>query len=305
MTNHSIRTIVILSLLFMLASNVYSQDSVSDSYNKGESALFPQGQLFYPAMASPKEPRTHITYLVLKLPNENVDTGNSVEIDDSINIGSVGFGDSFGLVRWSGWGDNDAWQLNISGTVLAQFNMDADSMDLINADYIIGFPLSYRNGPFSARARFFHQSSHLGDEFLLLPQIESLRVSRINLSFETIELLGALDFYGLQLAAGPSYIIHTDSELKRNSFQASIDYQSRKPVFKPTMRLFTSVMWHAWEETDWDSDYNVKVGVNIRSPYTEKRAIQIFGEYYNGNLPFGQFYKLRTEYYGAGINVSF
>jgi len=297
--NNCIRIMIISGLFLMLASGLYGQESESGTYNQGDSALFPQGQLFYPSMASPKEPRTHVTYLTLKLPDE------SDESDDTINIGSVGFGDSFGLVRWSGWGKNDAWQLNISGTVLAQFNMDADSMDLINADYIIGFPLSYRNGPFSARARFFHQSSHLGDEFLLLPQIESLRVSRINLSFETIELLGALDWNGLQLAAGPSYIVHTDSDLKRNSFQASIDYQSRKPVFKPTMRFFTSVMWHSWEETDWDSDFNAKVGINIRSPYTEKRAIQIFCEYYNGNLPFGQFYKLRTEYYGAGINVSF
>ncbi|MBF0411328.1 MAG: DUF1207 domain-containing protein [Desulfamplus sp.] len=300
-----IRTIVIFGLFFLSASNGYSQESESNRYNRGDSALFPQGQLFYPSMASPKEPRTHVTYLKLKLPDESLETINGVEPDDTINIGSVGFGDSFGLVRWSGWGDNDAWQLNISGTVLAQFNMDADSMDLINADYIIGFPLSYRNGFFSARARFFHQSSHLGDEFLLLPQIEPLKVSRINLSFETIELLAAVDWNGIQLSAGPSYIVHTDSDLKRNSFQASIDYQSRKPVFKPTMRLFTSIMWHSWEETDWDSDFNAKVGINIRSPYTEKRAIQIFGEYYNGNLPFGQFYKLRSEYYGAGINVSF
>jgi hypothetical protein len=86
--------------------------------------------------------------------------------------------------------------------------------------------------------------------------------------------------------------------LKRNS----PDYQSRKPVFKPTMRLFAGVLCHAWEETDWNPDFNVKAGVNIRSPYVEKRAIQIFGEYCHGNLPFGQFYKLRAEYDGAGIN---
>jgi hypothetical protein len=100
-----------------------------------ETIRFPQGQLFYPPMANPKEPRTHVTYLRLNLPG------------DSINIGSVGFGDSFGLVRWPGWGGEDAWQLSISGAVLAQFNLDSSSMDLINADYIIGFPLSYRDGP--------------------------------------------------------------------------------------------------------------------------------------------------------------
>jgi len=200
--------------------------------------------------------------------------------------------------------EEDAWQFSISGAVLAQFNMDASS-DLINADYIIGFPLSCRNGPWSARARLFHQSSHLGDEFLLNPQHPELKVTRVNLSFETIELLGAWEWEGLQFTAGPSYILHTDSDLKRYSVQVGIDYQSRKPVFKPTMRLFASVLCHTWEETDWDTDVNVKAGVNIRSPYAEKRAIQIFGEYYHGNLPFGQFYKLRAEYYGVGINVSF
>ena len=257
-----------------------------------EANLFPQGQLFYPPMASPQEPRTHVTYLRLNLS------------DDSINIGSVGFGDSFGLVRWPGWGEEDVWQLSISGAVLAQFNMDASS-DLINADYIIGLPLSYRNGPWSARARLFHQSSHLGDEFLLNPQRPELEATRLNLSFEIIELLGAWEWEGFQFTAGPSYILHTDSDLKRNIVQGGIDYQSREPVFKPTMRLFASVLCHAWEETDWDTDVNVKAGVNVRSPYVEKRAVQIFGEYYHGNLPFGQFYKLREEYYGAGINLSF
>jgi len=258
-----------------------------------ETILFPPGQLFYAPMANPKEPRTHVTYLRLNIPG------------DSINIGSVGFGDSFGLVRRSGWGKDDAWQLSVSGAVLAQFNMSSSSMDLINADYIIGFPLSYRNGSWSARARIFHQSSHLGDEFLLQPQDPSLKATRINLSFETIELLGAWEWKGFQITAGPSYIIHTDTDLKRSSVQVAIDYQSREPVFKPTMRLFASALCHSWEETDWNTDVNVKAGINIRSPYTEKRSIQLFGEYYHGNLPFGQFYKLRAEYYGVGVNVSF
>ena len=291
------RNFIIGLLLATVLPFVVGFDNVPPDKNIGQvtvekNILFPQGQLFYPPMASPKEPRTHVTYLSLKLP------------DDRINIVSVGFGDSFGLVRRSGWGDEDVWQLSISGTVLAQFNMDTNS-DLINADYIIGFPLSYRNGPWSARARLFHQSSHLGDEFLLNPQRPELKVTRLNLSFETIELLGAVEWGGFQVTAGPSYILHTYTDLKRFSVQAGIDYQSREPVFRPTMRLFASALYHAWEETDWNPDFNAKAGVNIRSPYAEKRAIQIFGEYYHGNLPFGQFYKLRAEYYGGGINVSF
>ncbi len=285
---------LVLAMLLSLITGVGNASAESaEQVASQEPILFPEGTLFHAPLASPKEPRTHVTWLRLNLPG------------DSFNVGSVGFGDSFGLVRWPGWGEADAWQFGISGAVLAQFNLDSDSMDLINADYIIGLPLSYRNGSWSARARFFHQSSHLGDEFLLLPQQPELKQARINLSFETIELLGGWEWEGIRLTAGPSYIVHSDTTLKRYSVQGGIDYQRTQPVFKPTIHPFASVLCHAWEETDWNLDVSVKAGINIRSPYTEKRSIQIFGEYYHGNLPFGQFYKLRAEYYGAGLNVSF
>ena len=185
MRNFFVGLLLAAFLPFIVGFGDVPPDKNIEQVTVKETILFPQGQLFYTPMASPKEPRTHVTYLRLDLP------------DDSINIGSVGFGDSFGLLRWPGWGEEDAWQFSISGAVLAQFNMDASS-DLINADYIIGFPLSCRNGPWSARARLFHQSSHLGDEFLLNPQHPELKVTRINLSFETIELLGAWEWEGLQ-----------------------------------------------------------------------------------------------------------
>lgn len=293
MRNFFLGLFLVAFLPFIVGFDDVPPDKKTESVAVKKVVLFPQGQLFYPSMASPREPRTHVTYLRLNLSSDRFD------------IGSVGFGDSFGLVRWPGWGEGDAWQVSVSGAVLAQFNMSSSSSDLINADYIIGLPLSYRNGPWSARARLFHQSSHLGDEFLLQPQRPELKVTRMNLSFEAIELLGAWEWKGLQFSAGPSYILRTDTDLKRYSVQAGIDYQSREPVFKPTVRLFASALCHAWEETDWNPDFNVKAGVNIRSPYAEKRAIQIFGEYFHGNLPFGQFYKLRAEYYGVGVNVSF
>ena len=55
---------------------------------------------------------------------------------------------------------------------------------------------------------------------------------------------------------------------------SDFSYQSREPVFKPTMRLFAGVLYHAGEETDWNPDINIKAGVNIRSPYAEKRPFR-------------------------------
>lgn len=272
-------------------SGKMAETAQTSDLSGNKTILFPAGELFHPPLANPKEPRSHVTWVHL-----NLDA-------NSVNVAAVGFGESFGLIRWPGESHEDGWQLGISGAVLAQFNLDAASNDLVNADYIIGFPFSYRNGPWSARARLFHQSSHLGDEFLLSPQ-RIVRVERINLSFETMEMLAAWELAGFQVTGGPSYILHTYTPLKRWSVQGGVDYQS-EPVAWKTTRLFGSILLHSWEETSWNIDTNIKAGINIRSPYSEKRAIQFFGEYYNGNLPFGQFYKLRADYYGAGINFSF
>lgn len=253
------------------------------------SDLFPDGDLFEPALANPKEPRFHVTWL-----NLNLDAG-------TFNTAAVGFGESFGLIRRRWVGQTGEWQLGISGAVFAQFNLDGESQDLINADYIIGFPLSYRNGDWSARARLYHQSSHLGDEFLLYPQ-DIGPVERINLSFETFELLAGWQKRGFRMTAGPSYILHTDTPLKRSSMQASLDYHGPK-LWKMPGNVFGSLFLHSWEENDWNIDVNLKTGLNLESPYTGKRNLQFFAEYFNGHLPFGQFYEEVAEYFGIGLSL--
>jgi Protein of unknown function (DUF1207) len=57
-----------------------------------------------------------------------------------------------------------AWEVGIQTGVFGLFDLDAPSTDLVDTDYLVGFP-AYRARNVSAMARFFHQSSHLGDEF--------------------------------------------------------------------------------------------------------------------------------------------
>src|SRR6185295_7497258 len=120
-----------------------------------QTVRFPAGDLFAAPLADQKQPRFHTTW-------QRWHTGTG-----TFDIASVGFGENFGLVRWPRGHPGDGWQLGISGSVFAIFNLDTPSLDLLNADYLVGFPISYRSGDWSARLRLYHQSSHLGDEFLL------------------------------------------------------------------------------------------------------------------------------------------
>jgi hypothetical protein len=81
--------------------------------------------------------------------------------------------------------EGEGLQLRVEGALFAYFNMSTPSKNLINADYTIGIPATYRYGDNSLRFFIYHQSSHLGDELLMCANPPN----RVNLSFESIELI--------------------------------------------------------------------------------------------------------------------
>jgi len=87
--------------------------------------------------------------------------------DTAFTIATVGVGEVFGLYRSADIDAGSAWQISIGGGLQAQFNLDASSKDLINTDYFISIPFTYRHDAMSYRVLLYHQSSHLGDEYLL------------------------------------------------------------------------------------------------------------------------------------------
>ncbi len=72
-----------------------------------------------------------------------------------------------------------------SSHCFSDFNLGAESADLVNSDFIASVHASTRAGNFSTFARIYHQSSHLGDEFLLRTRTD---LERINLSYEGVDL---------------------------------------------------------------------------------------------------------------------
>jgi hypothetical protein len=96
------------------------------------------------------------------------------------------------MYRFLGRHEDNGLQLSVEGALFAQFNLDSASHDLINADYTIGIPATYRHGDNSLRFRIYHQSSHLGDEFL-----QSINTpEQINLSYEAIDLIYSREWRG-------------------------------------------------------------------------------------------------------------
>ncbi|MBU3944929.1 MAG: DUF1207 domain-containing protein [Proteobacteria bacterium] len=251
--------------------------------------VFPTGDLFRSFIADPKQSRFFVSL------------DNFRSLGEDYTLAAVGFGETFGLYRFFGTREGDGLQLSILAGLFAQFNMDNDSSDLINADYTIGIPATYRYGDNSLRLRLYHQSSHLGDEFLL----GANPPDRINLSYEATELIYSYEWREFRVYGGGEYIIHKEpSDLKPLSAHWGIEYRGSTPLVW-NGRPIAGVDIKNLEEHEWTNDTSVKVGLEFGNPNPGQRRLILMAEWYKGFDPYGQFYNNKVEYYGLGLSLGF
>ena len=249
--------------------------------------VFPTGDVFRPLIADPTEPRFFLSLLSLD------------SRDERFSVASIGAGLNFGVYRWPGERPGEGWQVGLFGTVFSQFNLDSPSDELINSDFRIGVPLSYKRGDWSARASVFHQSSHLGDELIL----SGSAPQRINLSIEALDFVLAWERGGWRPYVGGFYLLGGEPEgLDKSGLHAGLDYASRKPLLWGA-RLVAGLDWKWFHETG--AGTSAKVGLEFGRPRPERRGITVLLEAYDGFAPFGQFYRDEVTYYGAAVQFDF
>ncbi len=249
---------------------------------------FPIGDLFLPILADPKQPQFFAAFRWYNTPTEET------------HVAAVGYGETFGLYRRAGKRPGDGLQVSISGGLFAQFNLNTPSKDLVNADYIIGVPVTYRQGPWSARVRLYHQSSHLGDEYLL-----RAHPKRINLSFESLEMLAAYSWRDWRVYGGGEYLIQREpADLKPGAFHAGLEYRGKRTRLLGG-RLVGGLDLKSWQEHDYSIDTSLKVGLEYGAIEPGSRRLRVMLEGYRGYAPHGQFYDDKLRYLGIGVYLGF
>ena len=260
----------------------------------------PRGDVFCPLIADPKASRSFVSLLR----HESGDNLTDVELD----IASVGIGDAFGLGRWSGPKAGDGLQLSLTAGVFAQFDLGTPSYDLLNADYIVGLPLTIRRGWFSTRLRIYHQSSHLGDEYLL--REPPTRQDREDLSFEALEWIVSADGGPLRLYGGGEMLFRrVPEDLGRYVAHGGVEFRPM-PRILPLgslggFRFVAAADVKSSEEQDWDPAISARAGFEYdRAGGTDAIARRwgIFAEFYSGPSPYGQFFREQVRLMGIGVH---
>ncbi len=255
--------------------------------------VLPQDRLFCPLLADPKEPRTFVSYLQGEFRTLAEPAGATG------GIGSVGLGDSFGLFRWGGPQPGDGLQIDIAGSIFAQFDLGAPSLDLINADYIVGVPITYQRGRTGLRLRLYHQSSHLGDEYILRPA----PLERENLSFESLEAILSQEIGPLRAYGGGELFVRREPDTLGSSLlHAGVELRS---FDVGGVKLVVGVDMKSTDEQDWSPAWSGRAGIELaraaRSGHP-LRLIHLLLEVYDGPSPYGQFFQDDIRYIGFGAH---
>lgn len=255
--------------------------------------ILPSGHLFKPLLADPRW--AHFSAAYRNYVGKNIDGNNNA---------AVSFGETLPFYRANLGQSIVQWEVGLQAGVFSDFNLDASSSDLINTDFIASIYSSIRAGNASAFARIYHQSSHLGDEFLLR-KLTSLE--RINLSYEGADLRLSYELpYGVRVYGGGGGIFHKEpSTIKPWSVQYGVEFRSPWRLDIAPVRPILAVDIKNHEQNNWNADISARAGIQFDNFQTFNRRLQFLAEYFNGNSPTGQFFREKAEYIGIGAHYHF
>lgn len=265
----------------------------TDSPQAHQQLFMPENDLFTPPLADVKEPRFSFSYRRVNFSGAALPSGGT---QDTIDAGLVSAGGIFGV-----WGRRpvhgcDGLQVNLIGGVFSQFNLDTPSSDLINSDFIVGTQISARRGNLSGRVRLYHQSSHLGDEFLL----RNPSIVRTDFNFQAIDGLVAYDGAWWRVYGGGGYVFFTDDDLDPFLLQGGIEALGRKHD-RSRSRPLVGIDVNSLQARNWEVTTSVAAGLEWtnRAATGRMRALLV---YLDGFTPFGQF-SIQQELRSIGLQL--
>ena len=289
-----------LVLIISLASSAASAQAPaaaaslhSCNYAEGESPQargnvpFPDGDLFRPILADPKEPRVSFQYLRFRPDGA-----------DSMNLAEISAGGIVGVWARRAVNSCDGVQVSLIGGVFSHFSLDAFSRDLINSDFLIGAQIATRGTGISGRLRITHQSSHLGeDETFVTNEL-------VNFGYQGIDGLVSVDRPWWRAYGGAGYLFFMHDGSTSALLQAGGELRSEiraKGVIRPVAGVnFSSLQAQAWGFTT-----SVMAGLEWTSPAASRRirGSLLFAD---GYTSFGQFtLQQKSRTFGLQLQIEF
>lgn len=218
---------------------------------------------------------------------------------DGRDRADVALGHGWGMARW--FNGDWTWQWNVEAMAYSRFTISGSLNSFETVDFIGSLPVMLRRGRFSMRATLFHESSHLGDDYIRKTGDQGYRYSidgaRAVFSVEPARWLRAY--------CGLSYLLHTIPDPARMAAQGGVELTSptRKAGRYP-LTLFAAQDLQFREATGYGANSRSVAGVMIGFDGTP-RSMRLFVGRFEGRSAFGQLYRRKERYSDVGITFHF
>ena len=250
--------------------------------------VLPDGLLYRSYLAGPKESR--LQFLTL------YDTQSRMQLWEAT------LGGRAGLLRCGtpGAQNPEGFQIDLEGAVFARVYPEEPSSQLVGSDYRVGLLGTWRQERLSAKAGYYHISSHVGDEFLLANPL----FQRVNYVRDSLVAGMAWDLtQESQIYAEIAHALARQGGAKPLEFQLGAQYA---PAATRPQRgaPFAAVNGHVREDFGWITGVNLVAGWGWEGP-TSRRRLRVGGQYYNGPSLQYSFLNQRENLIGGGIWFDF
>jgi len=222
-------------------------------------------------------------------------------------FGDVIFGGDIALVRRDLSAD-EADSLTVRGVFTTRFQMNSESTNQLNTDYVGGLAYGCRRGRTAWEVFVYHQSSHLGDETL-----DFNNRARIDYGKEVVRLLwsyrpklffvhgavGQLRIYG-----GPAFAFSGEPFLRyKTDVQVGLEC-GLAPLGSGGWPTYLAVDVQAREVNNWRPGVNVQLGTFPAGNEEGTHPVRFFAEVYTGYSLMGQFFNVYETAFMIGMGLN-
>ncbi len=177
-------------------------------------------------------------------------------------------------------------------------------------DFFAELPWELRNGNFSARLALYHESAHLGDDFIRANggALNSPTLPGHRFSQEAFQAVFSEDIPSvrLRLYAGDLQILHTIPVLHRQIIQWGA--QEKSPVLwedsRSSLNAYIAWDFQSREYNQWNINSSGVMGLMLKSLKTG-RDVRFQLGWFDGHSPYGQFILGREQYTDIGFVFDF
>ncbi len=266
----------------------WSSSPGSAHFLNEEWQVLPDGLLYRSYLAGPRESR--LQFLTL------------YDTQSRMHLWEATLGGRAGLLRCGTTGAQNpqGFQIDLEGAVFARVYPEEPSSQLVGSDYRVGVLGTWRQARLSAKAGYYHISSHVGDEFLLANPL----FQRVNYVRDSLIAGVAWELTPeSQIYAEIAHALARQGGAKPLEFQFGAQYT---PAAARPQRgaPFAAVNAHVREDFGWITGVNTVAGWGWEGS-TSRRRLRVGGQYYNGPSLQYSFLDQKENLIGGGIWFDF